>query len=386
MSSEPDALNERFVFGKGASQPALVLCLLSGLGLGLFLPPIPTLERTLHPILIFLSGALGFFFGVKMELRILRKLSRVFLGLSLFQAFFTLLATALPLYFVLGIWGGADPGMDLLRISAVLGIVASVTMSPTISLLSMRTERKWEAFRVVATMALFGNVVAFLFLGLLLMLRRGEAISLPGVEIEGAAGRLLVALICGGLVGCLADFANSKERFLHERIYLVVGVLLIGAGAAAALGFPPVFVGMIAGMWLINGTTRRIDVLEVVDRIRGIAEGTFLVLMGAALPVASLLRSKDGLIALGMGVLLFALRFFGKTVGTGMGARMFTKLPTARRNGLGLTLLPQGGIALAVAYGQGLSEVMVGGILISVLLALFAAPYGWRHVFRETET
>jgi hypothetical protein len=139
-------------------------------------------------------------------------------------------------------------------------------------------------------------------------------------------------------------------------------------------------------MWLINGTTRRIEVLEAVDRIRGIAEGTFLVLMGAVLPVASLLRSMDGLIALGLGLLLFALRFFGKTVGTGVGARMFTKLPTARRNGFGLTLLPQGGIAVAVAYGQGLSDVMMGGILISVLLALFAAPYGWRRVFRETET
>ncbi len=385
MSSEPDALNERFVFGERASQSALMLCLLSGLGLGLFLPPISTLERTLHLILFFLSGAVGFFFGMKAELRILRKIPRAFLGLSLFQAIFTLLAATVPLYFIFPIWREGNSGLDLLRISMTFGIVASVTMSPMISLFPGRTERKWDEFRVVATMALFGNVVAFVFLGLLLMLCKGEAISLLGVEIEGAAGRLFVALICGGLVGCLADFSNSKERLLHERVYVLAGILLVGAGAAGALGFPPVFVGMIAGMWLINATTRRLELLETMDRMRGITEGAFLVLMGAVLPTASLLRSKDGLIVLGLGLLFFSLRFLGKTVGTGMGARIFTKLPTTRRNGLGLTLLSQGGIALAVAYGQGLDDVLMGGILISVLLALLAAPYGWRRVFRETQ-
>jgi hypothetical protein len=383
MSMEFRALKARFAFTGEASHAALMLCLLTGLGLGLFLPPIAALERTFHLILIFLSGALGFFYGMKVELRILRNISRPFLGLSLFQAFFTFLAAAVPLYFLLGIWGEADPGMDLLRTSMALGIVVSVTMPSTIALFAGRRERKRETFRLVATMALFGNVVAFLFLGLLLMLRQGEVISLPGIEIEGAVGRLLVALICGGLVGCLADFSSRQERFLHERIYLIVGVLLVGVGAAGAFGFPPVFIGMIAGMWLINATSRRLELLETADRLRGITEGTFLVVIGVALPVASLLRSKDGLIALGVGVLLFVLRSFGKMVGTGIGVRMLAKMSIAQRNGLGLTLLPQAGIAVAVVYGQGLSDVMMGGILISVLLALFAAPYGWRRVFRH---
>ena len=386
MSMELRALKARFAFMGEASHPAMMLCLLTGLGLGLLLPPIVALERAFHLILIFLSGALGFFYGMRVELRILRNISRPFLGISLFQAFFTLLAASVPLYFLLGIWGGVVPGMDFLRTSVALGIAVSVTMPSTIALFAERTERKRETFRLVATMAMFGNVVAFLFLGLLLMLRQGEAISLLGIEIEGAVGRLLVALICGGLVGSLADFSSRKERFLYERIYLLVGVLLVGAGAAGAFGFPPVFVGMVAGMWLINATSRRLELLATVDRLRGITEGAFLALIGAALPVASLLRSKDGLIVLGVGVLLFVLHFFGKTVGTGIGIRMFAKQPIAQRNGLGLTLLPQAGIAVAVAYGQGLSDVMMGGILISVLLALFAAPYGWRRVFHEAES
>ena len=230
-------------------------------------------------------------------------------------------------------------------------------------------------------MALFGNIVALVCLWLLLVLQKGEAISLVGVKIEGAGGRLLMALICGGLVGCLADFVSRRERSLHEQIYLVVGVLLVGMGTASALGIPSVLVGMIAGAWLINATSRRIAVLETMDCIRDFIEGVFLVLVGAVLPMVSLFRSKDGLIALGLGVLLFALRFLGKTVGTGIGARIFVKGATEHRNVLGLTLLPQAGIAVAVAYGQSLSDMLLCGVLFSVLFALLAAPYGWRRVF-----
>jgi len=361
-----------------------VLYLLSGLTLGLvllLLPSVFSLKRALHLSLIFLSGSLGFLFGVKVELRILRRISRAVLGLSLFQGFFTVLAATIPLYFILPIWRGMETGSDLLRTSAVLGIAASVTMPPTISLLSGRTERRREILRVVETMALFGNVVAFVFLWLLPVLQKGEAISLIGIEIEGAGGRLLMALICGGLVGCLADFVSRRERSLHEQIYLVVGVLLVGMGTASALGISSVLVGMIAGAWLINATSRRIAVLETMDCIRDFIEGAFLVLVGAVLPMVSLFRSKDGLIALGLGVLLFALRFLGKTVGTGIGARIFVKGATEHRNVLGLTLLPQAGIAVAVAYGQNLSDMLLCGVLLSVLLALLAAPYGWRRVF-----
>jgi len=303
----------------------------------------------------------------------------------LFQAFFTVLAATIPLYFILSIWRGMETGLDLLRTSAVLGIAASVTMPPTISLLSGRTERRREILRVVETMALFGNVVAFVFLWLLPVLQKGEAISLIGIEIEGADGRLLMALICGGLVGCLGDLASRNERSLRERIYLVVGILLVGGGLAGAWGLPPVFVGMVAGAWLINATSRRVAVLETTDRIREFIEGTFLVLIGAVLSMASLLRSRDGLIALGLGVLLFALRLLGKTVGTGMGARIFVKVPTEYRNMLGLTLLPQAGIAVAVAYGQNLNDVLLCGVLLSVLFALLAAPYGWRRVFGSVQ-
>ena len=381
MRSGPRASEESFSLMWGQSRSAKVLCLLVGLTLGLLVPPISSLERALHLILIFLSGSLGFLFGVKVELRILRRISRAVWGLSLFQAFFTLLVVTIPLTFILPIWGRTETGVDLLRISAALGIVASVTMPPAVSLLSKRTERKRAVFRVVETMALSGDVVVFVFLGFLLMLQRGEAISLVGIEIGGAGGRLLTALICGGLVGCLADFVSRRERSLQERVYLVVGVLLVGIGTAGALGVPSVFIGLIAGAWLINATSRRVAVLETMDRIRDFVEGTLLVLIGAVLPMASLLRSRDGLIALGVGVLLFALRLLGKTLGTGIGARMFVKMPKAQRKGLGGTLLPQAEIAVAVAYGQNLGDMLLFAVLLSVLLALLAAPYGWRWAF-----
>ncbi|MFH1006486.1 MAG: cation:proton antiporter [Candidatus Latescibacterota bacterium] len=378
------ARERRFSTEGEGSHSVLLVCLLGGLGVSLFLSPSAVLGKTFHLALSFLSGAVGFFYGMKVELRILRKMSRAVLGLSLFQALFTLLVVTVPLYVLFGMWGQTDFGMELFRISAVLGIAASVTRYPTMSALSSRMDRKSEGSQVAMSMALLGNLLAFLSLGFLLAFHKGAAISFLGVEIEGAIGRLVLVLVCGGLLGGLADFANSVERPLHERHYLVVGVLLVGTGAATALGFPPVLVCMIAGMWLINATTRRLELHEMGDRIRLGVEGAFLVVIGASLSVLALVRSGEAWVALGIGLLLFASRVVGKRAGTDLGARMFAKLSEARRNEGELALLPQGGIALAVVYGQGLSEVLMGGIVISVLLALFAAPYGFRRAFRGT--
>jgi hypothetical protein len=71
-------------------------------------------------------------------------------------------------------------------------------------------------------------------------------------------------------------------------LYLLGGTMLVGSGFASSVGLEPLLVGAVAGIWLINATLRRLDILHVLDRGHTLTQFAlpFAVgwLLGAGLP------------------------------------------------------------------------------------------------------
>jgi len=83
--------------------------------------------------------------------------------------------------------------------------------------------------------------------------------------VEGLGAELLCSLVLGAITGLVLDLlTRGADRV--ALFYLAVSGLALGSGIAAVLGLEPLWVGLVAGAWLINATLRRLDILDVAGR------------------------------------------------------------------------------------------------------------------------
>ena len=99
----------------------------------------------------------------------------------------------------------------------------------------------------------------------------------------GNSSTLAAILALGLLLGLLVDFIFRGFDEDISCAYLSSGLSLVVASLCLALKMPGLLVGFLAGIWLINTTIRRRIVLELSERISGVAEPTFYFLVGSML-------------------------------------------------------------------------------------------------------
>ena len=111
----------------------------------------------------------------------------------------------------------------------------------------------------------------------------GEAFQLTSLElvqrgalVESPVGKLLWSALLGCLIGLLGDLATRDQLDGWAICYLLSGVVFLGGGIAATLGLEPLWVGLIAGAWLINATLRRLDILRAVSRSYSFSQSALL--------------------------------------------------------------------------------------------------------------
>ena len=99
------------------------------------------------------------------------------------------------------------------------------------------------------------------------------------IIVEGILGELFWSLVLGGIIGLVGDLL-TRDVEGDSLFYLVMGVVLLGSGVAVSLGIDPVWAGMISGLWLINVTLQRLDIIDVLKRATGSAQSVLFFLVG----------------------------------------------------------------------------------------------------------
>jgi hypothetical protein len=97
--------------------------------------------------------------------------------------------------------------------------------------------------------------------------------------VEGLVDKLFWSLVLGAVIGLAGDFL-TRDVESGQLFFLFAGTLLLGSGMAASLGLEPMWVGLVAGIWLMNATLRRLDVLEVIKRGHGCIKKGLLFIAG----------------------------------------------------------------------------------------------------------
>ena len=185
----------------------------------------------------------------------------------------------------------------------------------------------------------------------------------PLIEIFGS-----IAL--GAALGIILAYGARFFQSRGNRLALSIALVFLGVGLCDLLGLSSLLVCMMIGAMMVNMSQQRDVLMEQCDRFTPPLFLLFFVLSGAQLDLGVL--PQVGLI----GVAYLLLRFLGKWGGTFLGA-VSVKADKHIRHYLGLTLLPQAGVAIGMAslvsarfpsLASQVNTIVLAGVLVFELV------------------
>ena len=345
---------------KKLNLPAVTAYLIAGLLLGPFclgaikLPGLGfnSLEQV-EGLSIVTQTALGFIaFTIGNEFRLtqLKAMGRTAITVGILQAVIT---TALVDLVLIGLHL-CFPQIISLPCAITLGAIASAT-APAATLMVVRQYKADGPLTrllmlVVAIDDAVGLVLFSVSFGIATALAQGQ-VSVLAVVVEPIV-EIVFSLGLGAAMGWLL---NWVEQFFHsrsKRMTISVGFVLLTVGLSMLkfqigpihCGFSLLLVCMMTGTVFCNICDTSEELMDRVDNWTMPLNILFFVISGAELDLEILANP----ITILVGVIYIVARTAGKYFGSCFSCRL-TKLPKPIVDNLGITLLPQAGVALGMA-------------------------------------
>lgn len=319
---------------------------------------------------------IAFSIGSEMKLSVMKRLGLKIMTITLFEALgaFAVVLSGLLLLF------HADLSMAL-----VLAAIACATAPAATLLVIKEYKAKGEIVDVLLPVVALDDAVCIIVFGIAsavassLML--GGELSLLSMLLL-PFGKILLALLLGLVMGVffhrLQRFAKNEEELLS----LSIGVVFLVAGISKIYGLSDLLSIMAASVTMSNlgkGMTRSIS---LVNRVTPPIFVLFFVLAGADLDLPGLLEVGS------IGVFYIVARVIGKYLGAYLSAGI-TGFGKDVRNNLGLTLIPQAGVAIGLSllaskslpdpYGGQIRTIILGATIAYELVGPLFAKLGLKR-------
>ncbi len=323
-------------------------------------------------------GFIAFTIGNEFRLSQIKLMGRQAITVGILQAVITTVvvdAVLLALHFIF-------PSAISVSSAITLGAIAAAT-APAATLMVVK-QYKAEGpltkllLLVVAIDDAVGLVLFSVSFGIARVIETGH-LSVVSVVLEPAI-EIVVSLVMGGLLGGLLHLV---EKFFHSRskrlsisiafVLLTIGLSMVTFEVGGVrVGSSLLLTAMMCGTVFCNICDTSEELMGRIDGWTAPLFVLFFVLSGAELDLSVISDPKVLLI----GVLYIIFRSVGKMSGAYLSCTM-TKCSTEIRRHLGITLLPQAGVALGMALeAQALSDgsVVRSVVLFSVLVYELIGP------------
>ena len=326
-------------------------------------------------------GFIAFAIGHEFRLSALKQTGKQATIIGIFQAFVATIfvdIALISLHFIM-------PDLLSLPVAITLGAIAAAT-APAATLMVVRQYKAKGPVTdvllpVVALDDAVGLVIFAVSFGIAQSLKNGTT-HIAALILEPLM-EVVLSLVFGGLVGLVLTWL---ERFFHSRRNrnsLIVGSIVLTVAVSQlkipvgsfTFGFSSLLVCMMLGTVFCNFCPLSEELMERADRWSGPAITLFFVLSGSTLQFGVF---GDGSVIL-IGLVYIVARSMGKYLGAGWSSAMVHS-PEPVRKYLGITLLPQAGVALgmcATAYRVlgGIEGTLIRSIvLFSVLIYELFGP------------
>lgn len=339
--------------------------LIAGLLIGpcvLGLVPQAALDK-LNIITTIALGFIAFSIGGEFKLSSIRSIGKNVIIITLFQS---IMAAAL-VDIVLCLCGFN------VSESIILGAIATAT-APAATLMVVRQYKaKGELTNTLLPVVAMDDSVGLIVFAVSSAIADTLASGVqPSVYTMAVAPLIEIALslLSGGLLGFLISLSM---RFFHSRankMCICIAGVVLGVAIAQQFGLSDLLVCMSVGAVFANLRNDALEVMDVCDGWTPPLFMLFFVISGAELDVGAL--PTVGL----LGVLYIVVRSFGKYFGAYLGSVVVKASPNIRKY-LGITLLPQAGVAIGMAqmvltqlpqFGARIQAVVLSATLIYELV------------------
>lgn len=339
--------------------PAVTAYLVSGVLIGPFalgafgIPGIGITTEQLEGFGIISDLALGFIaFSMGNEFRLaqLKKIGKQATVIGVFQALFTTVvvdAALIGLHFLI-------PDKLSLPAAIVLGAVATAT-APAATLMVVRQYKAKGPVTdvllpVVALDDAVGLMVFAVSFGVAKSLSSG-AVDLLSVVLEPVLEVILslaLGFVMGGLFTLCEKFFHSRSKRMAVSVTFVMMTVAISClnfeVGGIHIGFSSLLACMMLGTVFCNFCEVSEELMERADRWTTPVLILFFVISGAELELSVF----ADLAVVIIGIVYIISRSFGKCLGANLSAKMTKSDPNIIKY-LGITLLPQAGVALGMA-------------------------------------
>lgn len=298
-------------------------------------------------------GILAISVGTELHRDMIKRLGRDLTILSVANTLLSFALTTAFTYFL---------GLPI-TYALVLGAL-SMTVSPS-GVVSMvkETRARGEMTQTLLGLVAFDNLITIIVFGIVVAF----VTSVGNTDANNLTLILSVFLdiIFAGLIGLGVGLFVAffiRQMLPNDRLLVIIGAaILFNSGIATVFTLSPILINIVAGATITNLTNRRGLVSEVISRMELPIFVVFLTLAGAHLDIA--IFARVGLI----GMAYIGGRLIGKVLGA-FAASHVTSLSQKSRQNIGLSLLPQAGIAIGLATIAEQSVPGAKGVLTGVVL------------------
>jgi len=307
-------------------------------------------------------GFIAFAMGSEFRLHQLKQMGKKAIAIGIIQAVVTTVmvdAVLIGLHFLF-------PRVISLSAALVLGAIASAT-APAATLMVVRQYKAdGPLTRLLLLVVAIDDAVGLLLFsasfGIANALESG-AVNVLSVAVEPVA-EILLSLLLGSLMGFILDWVEQLFHSRSKRMTLSVAMVLLTVGLSQIkfsvgpvhCGFSLLLVCMMTGTVFCNVCDTSQELMERVEKWTVPLNVLFFVISGAELDLQVLISP----VTLLVGVIYIIFRSVGKYVGASSSCRLSRCTPAVTKH-LGITLLPQAGVALGMALT---ATALPGGALI----------------------
>ena len=323
-------------------------------------------------------GFIAFSIGSEFRISALRKTGRQATVIAIFQA---LTATVfvdlglIGLHFLLG---------DKLPVSTclILGAIATATAPAATLMVVNQYKAKGPLTDILLPIVALDDAVGLIVFAVSKGVAKaliGGSLSVISVLVNPLL-EIVTSLLLGGLLGWVFSLVEKYFNSNSKRLSLAVAFVAICAGLSKLhfsfgelrIGFSSLLVCMMCGTVFCNLCDFSEEIMHKTERWTGPVYVLFFVISGAELD----LRVFADLAVVGIGIMYIATRSAGKILGANLSAR-FMKCEESICKYLGITLLPQAGVALGMsvtvaaefgAAGAAIRNIVLFSVLIYELV------------------
>jgi Kef-type K+ transport system membrane component KefB len=303
-------------------------------------------------------GFIAFTIGSELSLKLFKKLGKSITYIVLIQAlgaFFMVTIAVLLL------------GYEL-YIALLLGAIASATAPAATVMVIKEYNAKGPVTSMIMAVVGLDDALALILFSLINPIAYNQYSGSEHLNLTNMLLFPLVEIFGSVLVGILIGYLSVKfiESFEEKtkKILTLIATIVCGLSISVLLNLSPLITNMVIGFAYRNFASKNLNIADYIDTLTIPLYAMFFILAGTEIRFSSI---NPNFILLAM--VYTIARLVGKIGGASLGGVLSNASENIKRY-VGLGLLPQSGVAIALAYTvqQEFGEANIGLLVFNILL------------------